>query len=237
MQGLSNEQMKLILAHELTHSQYRDSAWDSLARITTACWWFHPIVFAIARQHRLACEYRCDAAAAAVGGGSQVYRRQLAKWALVIRDSRADAELTTLTALSMAERPLLLERLSWLKDARELRHISSRQKWLIAMGLATFCVLVSIIHPTQRLLASIAVQDGSIAVNQDLKEIVFPTGWSHAQVSVFESPSEPDLVPGYMVFAWSGKVVGAAQGKVSVCLLYTSPSPRDQRGSRMPSSA
>ena len=26
-------------------------------------------------------------------------------------------------------------------------------------------------------------------------------------------------------------------GKVKVCLLYTSPSPRDQRGSRMPSSA
>ena len=26
-------------------------------------------------------------------------------------------------------------------------------------------------------------------------------------------------------------------GRVCVCLLYTSPSPRDQRGSRMPSSA
>ena len=26
-------------------------------------------------------------------------------------------------------------------------------------------------------------------------------------------------------------------GKVATCLLYTSPSPRDQRGSRMPSSA
>ena len=29
----------------------------------------------------------------------------------------------------------------------------------------------------------------------------------------------------------------ASQGLVSTCLLYTSPSPRDQRGSRMPSSA
>ena len=28
-----------------------------------------------------------------------------------------------------------------------------------------------------------------------------------------------------------------AQGKMEICLLYTSPSPRDQRGSRMPSSA
>ena len=31
--------------------------------------------------------------------------------------------------------------------------------------------------------------------------------------------------------------IGAASGIVSACLLYTSPSPRDQRGSRMPSSA
>ena len=30
---------------------------------------------------------------------------------------------------------------------------------------------------------------------------------------------------------------GRFVGKVSICLLYTSPSPRDQRGSRMPSSA
>ena len=30
---------------------------------------------------------------------------------------------------------------------------------------------------------------------------------------------------------------GATDAEVTVCLLYTSPSPRDQRGSRMPSSA
>ena len=29
----------------------------------------------------------------------------------------------------------------------------------------------------------------------------------------------------------------SVKGKLSLCLLYTSPSPRDQRGSRMPSSA
>ena len=33
------------------------------------------------------------------------------------------------------------------------------------------------------------------------------------------------------------RVVGYFLNKPCVCLLYTSPSPRDQRGSRMPSSA
>ena len=32
-------------------------------------------------------------------------------------------------------------------------------------------------------------------------------------------------------------VVHGAGSRISTCLLYTSPSPRDQRGSRMPSSA
>ena len=50
----------------------------------------------------------------------------------------------------------------------------------------------------------------------------------------------------YTVGVWVGNASGAAMHEVSgtsgaapiwACLLYTSPSPRDQRGSRMPSSA
>ena len=35
----------------------------------------------------------------------------------------------------------------------------------------------------------------------------------------------------------SGKEIGELLADYQICLLYTSPSPRDQRGSRMPSSA
>ena len=34
-----------------------------------------------------------------------------------------------------------------------------------------------------------------------------------------------------------GQLTGVSKGAYKSCLLYTSPSPRDQRGSRMPSSA
>ena len=34
-----------------------------------------------------------------------------------------------------------------------------------------------------------------------------------------------------------GKILGSKKRRIRACLLYTSPSPRDQRGSRMPSSA
>ena len=38
---------------------------------------------------------------------------------------------------------------------------------------------------------------------------------------------------------WEAKILGISKNTVEfkICLLYTSPSPRDQRGSRMPSSA
>ena len=44
----------------------------------------------------------------------------------------------------------------------------------------------------------------------------------------------PPLQPVQVVAVTGGK---GGVGKSNVCLLYTSPSPRDQRGSRMPSSA
>ena len=40
-----------------------------------------------------------------------------------------------------------------------------------------------------------------------------------------------------MVARWVRDELNEWQGEVTICLLYTSPSPRDQRGSRMPSSA
>ena len=43
------------------------------------------------------------------------------------------------------------------------------------------------------------------------------------------------LFSGIIAGIVGGIIVGVASG--SPCLLYTSPSPRDQRGSRMPSSA
>ena len=41
----------------------------------------------------------------------------------------------------------------------------------------------------------------------------------------------------FSVINWDTMFWSVLMGLIGICLLYTSPSPRDQRGSRMPSSA
>ena len=65
--------------------------------------------------------------------------------------------------------------------------------------------------------------------------------WLHGQADGFRSGHTAGVEYGYQ----EGRLEGLEEGRQvllirdsrNTCLLYTSPSPRDQRGSRMPSSA
>ena len=75
------------------------------------------------------------------------------------------------------------------------------------------------------------------------------TGWNepHAVLLVYNTPQEYQNGSYYEKLyvrernvrneMWNGKQLGLEGAANMGCLLYTSPSPRDQRGSRMPSSA
>ena len=69
--------------------------------------------------------------------------------------------------------------------------------------------------------------------------------WFAANISILGLPLGATLIAFQGLSIWQALVVAilgaggsfAIVGLLSICLLYTSPSPRDQRGSRMPSSA
>ena len=57
----------------------------------------------------------------------------------------------------------------------------------------------------------------------------------------FDNPANPDMtalyLERYLNFGLTREELQSGKPVIGICLLYTSPSPRDQRGSRMPSSA
>lgn len=160
---LTDLQFEVILAHELTHARSHDAVWDAIGQVTRALWWFHPLVTIVTRQHRLACEHCCDAAASQIAGDAQSYRRQLARWALAIRDkqdSHFASSRAELISLSMAQRPLMLKRLSWLKTGRLVERLSFRKRLIVLVGVALIGVLCAVVQPVHQLKA--AAQDGDL---------------------------------------------------------------------------
>ena len=51
------------------------------------------------------------------------------------------------------------------------------------------------------------------------------------------APGQLKMTPEVLANIYLGKITKWNDARITACLLYTSPSPRDQRGSRMPSSA
>ena len=77
-----------------------------------------------------------------------------------------------------------------------------------------------------------ALQSATPVIGLDTRLVTVQNGLGNAEALAAFVPMDQliygtTMAPGDMV----------APGVVSTCLLYTSPSPRDQRGSRMPSSA
>ena len=73
-------------------------------------------------------------------------------------------------------------------------------------------------------------------MKQKLLSIVGPTAVGKTALSIeLAKRYQGEVISGDSMQVYRTLDIGTA--KVMPCLLYTSPSPRDQRGSRMPSSA
>ena len=64
-----------------------------------------------------------------------------------------------------------------------------------------------------------------------------PRGHAMMSGSILYPSEREDCDIGVLFIETSGCLPMCGHGMIGTCLLYTSPSPRDQRGSRMPSSA
>lgn len=60
--GISEENMRYIIMHELTHYKRRDILYKWFAMLVQSVHWFAPFVYAVSRQIDLNCEISCDIA-------------------------------------------------------------------------------------------------------------------------------------------------------------------------------
>ena len=99
-------------------------------------------------------------------------------------------------------------------------------KYKIALGIAVLVVVVFI----EWLRHPLPILDGEIKIPSLTNKVDVYTDEYGVPHVYAETESDLFFAAGYI----------AARDRLfqlSICLLYTSPSPRDQRGSRMPSSA
>ena len=88
-------------------------------------------------------------------------------------------------------------------------------------GYNTDAVVIGVIGAKQKLTIGYGELNRSIFSDRNIQ-------------SVFESAD--DFLSAYLLNSQDVQAL-VGEGPLNTCLLYTSPSPRDQRGSRMPSSA
>ncbi len=180
---LTQEQQRMVLAHELSHAIGADARWDVVAQITRSVFWFHPLLLGIVRSHRLACEHRCDHAASRQCDQPQDYRRQLAAWALDFHQGTRHPS----NALAMAERSLMIRRLRWLKQTRGNTPLTKPRKAALALSIIA-AVTVGLVAPTYVASASPddppkTKQEGTTDKEEPATKF-FPIVWGEAPLKV-----------------------------------------------------
>ncbi len=130
-----NEQLRIVLLHELGHVRARDWVFNLIGRVVCALYWFHPGVWWVARGLREDCELACDDRVIAAGVRRSDYAELLVSAATALRSARAAAE----PALALSERRGLRARLTAVLDTRhDVRPL--RRGWATVAAAATLAV-------------------------------------------------------------------------------------------------
>ena len=58
--SLQDEQLLMILQHEICHYQHKDHIWSVMRSLCIAVWWWNPLVWAAAVASKRDCEMACD---------------------------------------------------------------------------------------------------------------------------------------------------------------------------------
>lgn len=168
MDELDDEQLSVVLLHELAHHRRRDPSVIWLQVLVSALWWFHPVLWLINRRLQSVREDCCDdllLSRKLVNNG--VYCETLLKVASTLSDSRS--LVPSLTASMSGGRHPLASRLRRIMDDR----IPRPEHWGIP-GLIMFMVAATLVLPG--LSESTDVRSNAYGQNSEVVPPVGETG-------------------------------------------------------------
>ncbi|MEN3339324.1 MAG: hypothetical protein V7647_3000 [Acidobacteriota bacterium] len=130
------DRRRVVMLHELAHVARYDCLTDGLMVAACAMYWFHPLVWWIARQARIERELACDDRVIAAGTEPREYAGHLLEIAYSFGARRAPA-----LALTMARPSQLEGRMLAALDPRRNRMVPARRSGLAAIAAAGVAVV------------------------------------------------------------------------------------------------
>jgi beta-lactamase regulating signal transducer with metallopeptidase domain/tetratricopeptide (TPR) repeat protein len=133
----SREQLRVVLLHEVAHVARHDALGLLLARIATSVFWFHPLVWNLARVARRESERCCDDLVLASGERATDYAAHLLA---IVRSMTRQGRFADL-APALAQRSNLEGRLVSILHAGQRRDSVSRAGLALTIGLAALLLV------------------------------------------------------------------------------------------------
>ena len=140
------DRIRIALLHEVAHARRGDQTTQLFARIITAFYWFHPMVWHAFRCLRLEQEKACDDFVLNAGQRSSSYGRHLMEIAMNARD------FNSTTSLPVVQSSSLVARIRALVDEQSDRRPVQRHQ-MLRVGVLIGCVSC--------LIATLSLADGT----------------------------------------------------------------------------
>src|SRR5262245_20606395 len=158
----SIDRLRSVFLHELAHVARRDVLGQLLANLVTSIYWFHPLVWMLARDARRECERACDDVVLGNGVRATDYANDLLA---IARAAHRDRLATT--TLAFSRQSSLEERLVSILKPDAARGPASRMA-VVATFLA---VLVLIPLATVRVIAAPADVDDMVIGDPAMRDV------------------------------------------------------------------
>ena len=149
--GLKRDVLRMVILHEMAHVKRRDVFWQVVFSLTTALYWFHPIVWNANRIAKRERELACDDWVLANGTQPETY-------ASVLLDHAAAATGRPVqwgAAIPMARGPLQYRIKAILDESTCRRHLSRRFAFMVVMAMTVLVFATGAVRPFQEKKSSV----------------------------------------------------------------------------------